>query len=48
VQHVGGYLGIKSGGLQLLVPKQHLNDTDVDLLLQKVGGEAVPSMSLET
>src|SRR5438477_614618 len=35
-QHVGGYVGIKSGGLQLLVPKQHLNDTDVDLLLQQV------------
>lgn len=27
---------------ELAVPEQHLNDADVDILLEQVGGEAVP------
>jgi len=41
-QDFGGYLGVKGGGLQFFVPKQHLDDTDVDLLLQQVCGKTVP------
>ena len=39
-QQVGGHLGIEDRGLDLLVPEQHLDDPDVDLLFQQVGGEA--------
>ena len=35
-------LGIERRGLQLLMSQQHLDDADVDLLLQEMGGEAVP------
>ena len=36
-----GHLAIERGVLQLLVPEQHLDDADVDLLLQQMGGERV-------
>ena len=41
-QQVGGHLGIEDRGLDLLVSEQHLDDPDVDLLFQQVGGEAMP------
>ena len=41
-QDLGGHVGIQRRGLELLVPKQHLDHADVDLLLQQVRGEAVP------
>ena len=47
-QQVGGHLGIEGRGLQLLVPEQHLDHPDVDLLLQQVGGEAVPKVCIDT
>src|SRR5512145_2153832 len=37
-----GDLAIERRGVELLVPEQHLDHTDVDLLLQEMGGEAVP------
>ena len=40
-QELGGHVGIERCGLELLVPEQHLDHADVDLLLQQVGGEAV-------
>ena len=43
-QQVGRHLGIKGRRVQFLVPEQHLDDPDVDLLLQQMGGEAVPLM----
>jgi hypothetical protein len=45
-QQVGGHLGIKGRGVQFLVPEQHLDHPDVDLLLQQVGGEAVAPMPI--
>ena len=41
-QQVGRHLGIEGGGVQFLVTEQHLDDPDVDLLLQQVSGKAVP------
>src|SRR5215472_14516035 len=40
-QQIGGDLGIERCRLQLLVPEQYLNDADIDLLFEQVGGEAV-------
>ena len=40
----GGHLGIQGGGLQLLVPEQHLDDADVLPVLEQIRGEAVPLM----
>ena len=40
-QQVGGHLDIEGCRFQLLVPEQHLDDADVDLLFQQVGGETV-------
>ena len=37
-----GDLGVACRGVELLVPEQHLDHPDVDLLLQEMGGEAVP------
>src|SRR5713226_2768023 len=39
---LGGDLGVERRGVELLVPEQHLDHADVDLLLQEMGGEAVP------
>jgi len=44
-QQVGGDVGIDGRRLQMLVPEQDLDDADVDLLLQQVGGEGVAPMS---
>ena len=40
-QHVGGYLCVKGRGLQLLVTQEHLDDANVDLLLEQVSCETV-------
>src|SRR5436305_3368142 len=39
---LGGDAGIERGGVELGVPEQHLDDADVDVLLEQMGGEAVP------
>src|SRR5262249_22774297 len=39
---LGGNLGIEYRGLEVGVTKQHLNHADVGVLLEQVGGEAVP------
>jgi hypothetical protein len=38
----GGDLGIERYDLELLVPEQDLDHANVDLLLEQLGGEAVP------
>src|SRR5215468_10877406 len=38
----GGDLGVERRGVEFLVSQQHLDHTDVDLLLEEMGGEAVP------
>src|SRR4051812_18184091 len=40
-QQIGGDMDVDGRGLQPLVPEQDLNDADVDLLFQQVGGKAV-------
>ena len=47
-QDIGGHLGIEGSRLKLLVSQQHLDDADIHLLLQQVGGVAVASMSFKT
>ena len=42
MDRAGGDLGIERGRLELAVPEQHLDDADVDVLLEQVGGETVP------
>src|SRR5271168_2199851 len=37
----GGDLGVERRGVELLVSEQHLDDADVDLVLEQMGGEAV-------
>ena len=37
-----GDLAVAGGGLQLVVTHEHLDHANVDLLLEKVGGKAVP------
>src|SRR3954447_21320275 len=37
-----GDAGIKRGCVELLVPEQDLDDPDIGLLLQQMGGKAVP------
>ena len=39
---LGGDAGVERRGIELGVPEQHLDHADVDLLLEQVGGEAVP------
>jgi hypothetical protein len=41
VQDLGGDLGVEGGGIELLVAEQNLDDADVHLLFQQVGGETV-------
>lgn len=41
-QHLGGDMGVACRGFKPLVPEQDLDDPDVELLFQQVGGEAVP------
>lgn len=38
---LGGDAGIERRGVELSVTEQHLDDADIDVLLQEVGGEAV-------
>lgn len=38
-QDIGGDLGVEGSGLELGVSEQHLDDADVFLLLQQVGGK---------
>ena len=40
-QDVGGDLRVQGGRVQLLVPEQYLDQANVDLLLQQVGGKSV-------
>src|SRR5258707_635278 len=39
---VGGNAGIERRGVELGVTEQHLDDADIDVLLEQVGGKAVP------
>jgi hypothetical protein len=45
-QQISRDLGIERCRLQLLMPKQYLNDANIDLLFEQVGGEAVSLISL--
>jgi hypothetical protein len=45
-QQIGGDLRVERGGLQLLVPQQHLDHADIDLLFEQVRGKAVTLISL--
>src|SRR5215207_10535049 len=38
---LGGHAGVAGGGVELGMPEQHLDDADVDVLLEQVSGEAV-------
>lgn len=40
-QQISGNLGVQRGRIEPLVAKQGLDDPDVNLLLQQMGGEAV-------
>ena len=39
---LGGDPGIERSGVELGMSKQHLNHADIGVLLEQVGGEAVP------
>src|SRR6516164_7979221 len=39
---VGGHLRVERGGVELGMPEQDLDQANIRLLLQQVGGEAVP------
>ena len=41
-ERLEGDTSVKRGGVELLVAKQHLDDADVSLLLEQVGGKAMP------
>jgi len=40
-QHLGGDVGVAGGGVELLVSEQDLDEADVDLVLEQVGGEGM-------
>jgi hypothetical protein len=40
--HLGGDVSIERCRLQLRMSEQHLDDSDIDLLLEQVGGKAMP------
>jgi hypothetical protein len=42
LDRAGRDLGVERGCLELGVPEQHLDDPDIDILLQEVRGKAVP------
>ena len=42
LDRAGRDLGVERGRLELGVPEQHLDDPDIDILLQEVRGKAVP------
>ena len=39
---LGGDAGVERRGVELGVPEQHLDHPDIDVLLEQMGGEAVP------
>ena len=39
---LGGDVSIERGRVQLRMSEKHLDDSDIDFLLEQVGGEAVP------
>jgi hypothetical protein len=39
---LGGDAGVERGAIELGVPEQHMDHSDIDILLEQVGGEAVP------
>src|SRR5215831_20520880 len=41
-ERVDGDAGVERRRIELLVSEQHLDDADIGLLLQKMGGKAVP------
>src|SRR5919201_7100628 len=41
-ERLEGDARVERGGVKLLVPEQHLDDADVDLLLEQMRREAVP------
>src|SRR6516225_861477 len=41
-ERVDGDAGVERRGVELLVSEQHLDDADIGLLLEEVGGKAVP------
>ena len=41
-ERLDGDAGVERRGIELLVPEQHLDHANVDLLLQQMRGEAVP------
>ena len=41
-ERLEGDAGIERGRVELLVAEQHLDNADVDLLLEQMRGEAVP------
>ena len=43
-QDLGGHLGVKRRGFQLLVPEHDLDHADVDFLFQQMGGKTVSLM----
>ena len=43
-QHLGGDMGIACSRFQLLVPEQDLDNPDIKLLFQQMGGKTVPLM----
>ena len=45
---LGGNARIKRGGVQLGVAEQNLDDANIDILLEQVGGEGVAAMSPTT
>ena len=47
-QNVGGDLGVKRCGLELLMPKHDLDHADIDLLFEQMSGKAMAPMSSKT
>ena len=50
-QHLGGHLGVERCRLQFFVSKQYLDDADVFLLFEQVGGKTgaiIPPTELST
>jgi hypothetical protein len=45
---LGGDVSIERGRVQLRMSEQHLDDSDIDFLLEQMGGEAVPQVCSET
>src|SRR5215470_12739272 len=41
-ERADGDAGVERRRVELLVPEQHLDDADIGLLFQKMGGKAVP------